>query len=118
VAITDLVPLVGATVGAIPAVIVAFFSGWPIGVGVAGYFLAYQQVENNFVQPVVMRRTTRLNPLVVLVAVLVGAELLGILGALLAIPVAGMIKIVAVDIWEHRRRAFPAPPAARAPDEP
>jgi predicted PurR-regulated permease PerM len=109
VAITDLIPLVGATVGAIPAVAVAFFSGWPIGLGVAGYFLVYQQVENNFVQPVVMRRMTRLNPLIVLVAVLVGAELLGILGALLAIPVAAMVKILAQDLWEHR-------PGARPPD--
>lgn len=105
VAITDLVPLVGATVGAIPAVIVAFFGGWPIGVGVAAYFLIYQQVENNLVQPMVMRQTTRLNPLVVLIAVLIGAELLGILGALLAIPAAAMIKIVAQDLWLHRRAA-------------
>jgi len=109
VAITDLVPLVGATVGAIPAVSVAFFSGWPIGVGVAAYFLIYQQVENNFVQPIVMRKTTRLNPLAVLVAVLVGAELLGILGALLAIPAAAMIKLLAADLLEHRRRRPPAP---------
>lgn len=116
VAIADLVPLVGATVGAIPAVAVAFFSGWPIGVGVAIYFLLYQQIENHFVQPMVMRRTTSLNPLAVLVAVLVGAQLLGILGALLAIPAASMIKIVLADWWSYRHP--PPPPEPAPPDVP
>ncbi len=115
VAIADLVPLVGATVGAIPAVAVAFFSGWPVGVGVAIYFVLYQQIENHFVQPVVMRRTTSLNPLVVLVAVLVGAQLLGILGALLAIPAASMIKIVVSDWWSYRH---PPPPPEPPPEVP
>ena len=115
VAIADLVPLVGATVGAIPAVAVAFFSGWPIGLGVAIYFLIYQQIENHFVQPMVMRRTTSLNPLVVLIAVLVGAQLLGILGALLAIPAASMIKIFLQEWWAYRH---PPPPEAEPPETP
>ena len=115
VAIADLVPLVGATVGAIPAVSVAFFSGWPIGLGVAIYFLVYQQIENHFVQPMVMRRTTSLNPLVVLIAVLVGAQLLGIMGALLAIPAASIISIVLQDWWSHRH---PPPSVPDPPDEP
>ena len=121
VGISDLVPLVGATVGAIPAVAVAFFSGWPTGVAVAAYFIVYQQVENHFVQPLVMRRTTSLNPLLVLIAVLLGAQLLGILGALIAIPVGSMIKILIQDWWAHRtpRPAQPADdadaPAAEQP---
>jgi predicted PurR-regulated permease PerM len=115
VGIADLVPLVGATVGAIPAVTVAFFSGgWLVGVIVIVYFVVYQQVENHFVQPLVMRRTTSLNPLLTLIAVVLGAELLGIIGALLAIPAASMIKIVATDLWEHRRGAA----TDAAPDEP
>jgi predicted PurR-regulated permease PerM len=117
VAIADLVPLVGATVGAIPAVAVAFFSGWPTGVAVAAFFLVYQQIENHFVQPLVMRKTTSLNPLLVLIAVLLGAQLLGIFGALIAIPVGSMIKILVQDWWEHRpaRQAEPAgaPPPPR-----
>ena len=117
VAIADLVPLVGATVGAIPAVAVAFFSGWPIGVGIAIYFLIYQQVEYHFVQPMVMRRTTSLNPLAVLIAVLVGAQLLGILGALLAIPAASMIRIVLTDWWSHRHPP-PLPEQTEPPETP
>jgi predicted PurR-regulated permease PerM len=109
VALTDLVPLVGATIGAIPCVIVAFFGGWPAGVATLSYFLVYQQAENHFVQPQVMRKTTTLNPLLVLVAVLLGAELLGVIGALVAIPVAGMIQILLQDWIEHRfrRRGLP-----------
>jgi predicted PurR-regulated permease PerM len=118
VGIADLVPLVGATVGAIPATAVAFFSGWPTGVAVAAFFLIYQQVENHFVQPLVMRRTTSLNPLLVLIAVLLGAQLLGIFGALIAIPVGSMIKIVVQDWWAHRTpRAEPAGPAPLPPVE-
>jgi predicted PurR-regulated permease PerM len=112
VALTDLLPLIGATIGAIPAVIVAFFQGWPVGVAVAAYFIIYQQVENHAVQPIVMKRTTSLNPLIVLVAVLLGAELLGVLGALVAIPVAGIIQILLQDFMDHRygRRAIDLSP--------
>lgn len=122
VALTDLIPLVGATIGAIPAVIVAFFGGWPAGVAALSYFLVYQQVENHFVQPQVMRKTTALNPLVVLVAVLLGAELMGVIGALVAIPVAGVINIALQDWIDHRfrRRGLPGltlepPPPAPPP---
>ena len=125
VALTDLIPLIGATIGAIPAVIVGFFQGWPVGVAALAYFLVYQQVENHFVQPQVMKRTTQLNALVILVAVLVGAELLGVVGALVAIPVAGMIQILVQDWVEYRfrRRGLPGitleppPPQPPAPSE-
>lgn len=102
VGLAGLIPLVGATIGAIPAVIVAFFQGPVEGIVVAAYFLLYQQAENHFVQPQIMRRTTSINPLIVLVAVLVGASLFGVLGALVAIPFAGMMKIALQDWWEHR----------------
>lgn len=115
VGIADLVPLVGATVGAIPATAVAFFSGWPTGVAVAAFFLIYQQVENHFVQPLVMRRTTSLNPLLVLIAVLLGAQLLGIFGALIAIPVGSMIKILVQDWWAHRPPHAPEPAGPPSP---
>lgn len=118
VGIADLVPLVGATVGAIPATAVAFFSGWPTGVAVAVFFLVYQQVENHFVQPLVMRRTTSLNPLLVLIAVLLGAQLLGIFGALIAIPVGSMIKILVQDWWAHRPPRPPEPASIPSPSPP
>ena len=73
------------------------------GIVVIIFFVAYQQLENHLLQPVILARTVKLNPLTVLVAILVAVELAGILGALLAIPVAGMIQVIARDLWDHRR---------------
>ena len=98
-----LIPLVGATLGAIPTVLVAFLHSTPAGIATVIFYVIYQQVENNFLQPTVMSRTVNLNPLSVLVAVLVGVELFGILGALLAIPLAGAVQVIIRDLWDERR---------------
>lgn len=98
-----LIPLVGATLGAIPTVLVAFLHSTPAGIATIVFYVIYQQIENNFLQPTVMSRTVDLNPLAVLVAVLVGVELFGILGALLAIPLAGALQVIARDLWDERR---------------
>jgi predicted PurR-regulated permease PerM len=103
VAIADLIPLVGATLGAVVAALGGFSVSTTAGIVVVVFFVVYQQVENHLLQPVVFARTVRLNPLTVLIAILVGAELAGILGALLAIPVAGMIQVIVRDIWDERR---------------
>jgi predicted PurR-regulated permease PerM len=63
----------------------------------------YQQFENHVLQVTIMARTVRVNPLTVLVSVLVGVELLGFLGALLAIPVAGVIQVIARDVYDERQ---------------
>jgi predicted PurR-regulated permease PerM len=105
VAFADLIPLVGATLGAIPAVLVAFLHSTTSGIVVLGFFIAYQQFENHVLQVTIMSRSVKLNPLAVLVSVLVGVELFGILGALLAIPAAGVIQVIAVDlITAHRAK--------------
>jgi predicted PurR-regulated permease PerM len=103
VAFADLLPLVGATLGAIPPILVAFLESPGIGIATIVFFVAYQQFENHVLQPVVMSRTVKLNPLAVLVAVLVGVKLAGLLGALLAIPVAGALQVVIRDVWDERR---------------
>lgn len=109
VAFADLIPLVGATLGAIPAVLVAFLHSTVAGIVVLGFFIVYQQFENHVLQVTIMSRSVKLNPLAVLVSVLVGVELFGILGALLAIPVAGVIQVIGVDmITTHRaKRSVP-----------
>jgi predicted PurR-regulated permease PerM len=103
VAFADLLPLVGATLGAIPPVFVAFLESPGRGIATIIFFVVYQQFENHVLQPVVMSRTVKLNPLAVLVAVLVGVQLAGLLGALLAIPVAGALQVVVRDVWDERR---------------
>ena len=109
VAIADLIPLVGATLGAVVAAIAGFVYSVPAGIAVVVFFVLYQQLENHLLQPLVFARTVKLNPLTVLVAILLATELAGILGALLAIPVAGIVQVILRDLWRRRRR--PVTPA-------
>ena len=102
-AFLDLIPLVGATLGGVTIAIVTLFNNFPTSTIVwVIVFIVYQQVENNVIQPVVYRRTVNVAPLAVIVAILIGGSLLGILGALVAIPVAATIQIIVRDLWENR----------------
>lgn len=120
VAILDLVPLVGATIAAIIVTTVAFLGtdGIWAGVVVLVFFVVYQQVENHLLQPLVYGRTVQLSPLVVLIAVLIGASLAGVLGALGAIPIAGAVQVIVVDWLAHRKGTVSAgaKEAASVPD--
>jgi predicted PurR-regulated permease PerM len=111
VAFLDLIPLVGSTIAGAIIGIVAAIVGFP-GKLIAWviFLVVYQQVENNVIQPVVYRKTVAIHPLIVIVAVLIGGSLLGVLGALLAIPVAATVQIVVKEWWQLRR-------ARRAPNE-
>jgi predicted PurR-regulated permease PerM len=102
VAVLDLIPLVGATLGGALLVIVGFFVSPWTAIILLVYVLIYQQVEGSVLQPLVYSRAVQLNALLIFVAVLMGAALLGIPGALLAIPVAEIIRIVVTDVVEHR----------------
>jgi predicted PurR-regulated permease PerM len=104
VAILDLVPLAGATLAAIIAGTVVFIEdGWFRCLIVIAFFVAYQQFENHVLQPLVYGRTVQLSPLAVLCAVLIGAQLAGILGALLAIPIAGSLLAIAREVLDYRK---------------
>ncbi len=110
VGIADLVPLVGATIGGVVAVLAGFIHSVPAGIAVAIFFVVYQQLENHLLQPVIFARTVKLSPLTVIIAILMGVELVGILGALLAIPVASMIQVILRDVWDSRQgRPKPEP---------
>ena len=108
VAILDLIPLAGATIAAIIVGSIAFLHSITAGIIVVTFFIVYQQVENHLIQPLVYGRTVQLSPLAVLIAVLIGAELAGVLGALAAIPVAGAVQVIFVDWLRHRRGTTPA----------
>jgi predicted PurR-regulated permease PerM len=99
----DLIPLVGSTIGGVLVAIVTLFADFPGDTIVwVVYVIVYQQVENSVFQPLVYRRTVNLHPLAVISAILVGSSLLGVLGALVAIPIAAAIQIALKDIWENR----------------
>jgi predicted PurR-regulated permease PerM len=115
--VLDLIPLVGATLGAVVVGIVTLFSDFPVDTIVWTIFaIIYQQVENNVIQPRIQAKAVQLDPLIVLVSVLFGSQLLGVLGALLAIPFAAAVQITIREFSALRRAdpvAAPTPgPAA------
>ncbi len=99
VAVTDLIPLIGATLGAAVCVIVAVATTdlWPTTVLLALFFLVYQQIENYLIAPRVLRGTVDISAIAVLLAALIGATVLGLIGAIVAIPVAATLKVVVAD---------------------
>jgi predicted PurR-regulated permease PerM len=99
----DLIPLVGATLGAIVVALATVTTNFPVATIVwVAFIIIWQRFEDYVVQPLVYRRALHVNPLVTIVAVLVGAELLGILGALIAIPIAAAIQILLHEWWSSR----------------
>jgi len=110
----DLLPLVGATIGAIVVAVATVGVDFPTATIVwLAFIIVWQRFEDYVIQPLVYGRTLRVNPIVTIVSVLAGAALLGILGALLAIPTAAAIQIVLRDWWANRQH--PAPTAQSAP---
>jgi predicted PurR-regulated permease PerM len=112
--VLDLVPLVGATIGAVLVGIVTVFSGFPVDTIIwTVWAIIYQQIENTVIQPRIQAKAVALEPLIVLIAVLFGSTLFGVLGALLAIPVAAALQITAREYSQLRRApTAPAPPTA------
>ena len=99
-AFLDLIPLIGATIGGVTIAIVTAFNDFPSDTIIwLIVFVVYQQVENNVLQPLVYRRTVDVSPLLVIISILIGSSLLGVLGALVAIPVAAAVQIVVRDLW-------------------
>ena len=98
VMITDLIPLIGATIGAVLVTLVGFLTGVPEGIACAAFFLVYQQVENYLIAPRVMKRSVDVQPAVTIVAALIGGTLLGVVGAVLAIPAAAAISLIVREV--------------------
>ena len=101
VGILDLLPLVGATLAAVIVVIVCLFNSTTAALVMAAFFLLYQQLENNILQPLVYGRTVQLSPLMVLMSAILGVALGGILGALVAIPIAACLQILVRDYLKN-----------------
>lgn len=96
--VTELIPMIGPVLGAIPAVLVALFGPtWRL-LAVIAFFVAIQQAEGHILVPRVMRQAVGLSPLLTIVAIMVGANLMGILGALLAVPVAAALQVIVGEV--------------------
>jgi predicted PurR-regulated permease PerM len=116
-AVFDIIPLVGATIGSFVVIAAAFiFSGTTAGIAMFVIVMVYQQVENHLLQPLIYGRTVQLSSLVVMLAVLVGGAVMGLVGALLAIPIAGTVQHVVGEILEERAERIrgSAPPGSEA----
>jgi predicted PurR-regulated permease PerM len=101
--VLGVVPYLGSAMGALLVIGVTFSTtGLTAALIAAVIYLVYQQIENHVLQPVVQRRTMRMNPLVISLALLVGTSLAGILGTLLALPIAGVLQIILHDLAAHR----------------
>ena len=104
--LADLVPLVGATIGAVLVGVVTLFTDFPTATIIWAVFaIAYQQFENYVVQPRIQSRAAKLDPFIVVVAAIFGGALLGVIGALLAIPTAAVIQVAAHEYLSYRRDA-------------
>jgi predicted PurR-regulated permease PerM len=120
--LASLIPLVGATVAAIVIGLVTLFNDFPTDTIIwAVWAVVYQQIENNIIQPQVQRRTVQVQPIVVLIAVLFGSTLMGVVGAIVAIPLAASIQIALREWWAWRQELKAAalldPAPAQPPDD-
>jgi predicted PurR-regulated permease PerM len=123
VALVDFLPMIGGALAGIPTVLFAFFArGLTAGIATAVVFAVYTQIENHVLNPVIMSKTVRINPLLVFIAVLVGASLGSLVGgifggfvaALLAIPTAGALQVLVKEVWQATARDEPVE-AGRTP---
>jgi predicted PurR-regulated permease PerM len=104
VALLDVIPLVGATIGTVIAASVALATrGLLQAAIVVVVMLVYQQIENNLLQPLVYNRTVKISSLAILLSVAIGAQFAGVVGALLGIPFAGALKVVSREVIASRR---------------
>lgn len=101
--VMEVVPVIGPIIAAIPAVILAFTASPVLAAAVAAMFFIIQQLENSLIVPQVMKRAVGLNPLAVILAIAVGSRLLGIAGALLAVPLVVVLQIIVSEIIEERK---------------
>jgi predicted PurR-regulated permease PerM len=124
IAVLDLIPLVGATLGAVIVGVVTLFADFPSDTIIWAIFaIVYQQFENYVVQPRIQSRASQLDPFIVVIAALFGGTLLGVIGALLAIPTAAAIQIAVREYLAYKREfgnpfTTPKPPAGEGAPAP
>jgi predicted PurR-regulated permease PerM len=118
-ALFSLIPLVGATIAAVIVGIVTVFNDFPTDTIVwTVWAIAYQQIENTVIQPQVQRRTVQVHPFITILAVLFGSTLLGVIGAIVAIPLAASIQILLREYWDWRTMSVREHPDLDGPDGP
>lgn len=114
--ILEIIPYIGAFAGAVPAVLIALFSnGWQNALLVVAGFIIINQLEGHVIAPNIVSGSVGLSPFVVLLALLTGAELLGIAGMLIAVPIAGIIRVIVVNFLDRKASVAQTQPALEGP---
>lgn len=112
--VSELIPYVGPVLGAIPAIFLTLVTDTPAkAVAVIVLYWLIQQLENHLIVPKVMQHTVGLNPIVIIISVLLGAQLAGFAGVLVAVPTAAAVSVLLAD-WQSRRGVPPPPPTPPA----
>jgi predicted PurR-regulated permease PerM len=105
VGLVGLIPMIGNTLAAIIVVIVCLFVSLPLAITMAIFFLVYQQIENATLQPYIQARYNELTPLIVFIAAIIGVSVAGFLGALVAIPIAGCLRVYLTEYHSEKLAA-------------
>ena len=101
--IAEIIPIFGPIIAAVPAVILGFLDSITLGLMVLGLYVIIQQFENHLIYPLVVRKVVGVPPLVVIISLLIGGQLAGFLGILLAVPVAAVVLECAEDMQKKKR---------------
>jgi predicted PurR-regulated permease PerM len=99
--LTSLIPMVGATIGAVVVTLILLLNNVTAALIFLVYFIIYQQIENNFISPTVQSKKVELSALTVLSSVIIGISLFGLLGGIISIPIAGCLRVLLIDYLEH-----------------
>ena len=102
--VTGLIPMIGATIGAIIVTLVLMLNDFGAAITFLIYFIVYQQIENNFISPTIQSKTVELSAFAILAAILIGVSLFGLLGGLISIPIAGCIRVLTIHYLEQNRK--------------
>jgi predicted PurR-regulated permease PerM len=105
VALLDVIPMIGATLGALIVCAIAFATDPKMGIASVIFYVVYQQIENYLIYPRVMSRSVQIPGAMTVIAALIGASLLGVVGALLAIPTAAAVLLIVREVWVRRQDA-------------
>lgn len=99
--LTETIPIIGPIIGAAPALFLAYLNSPSLAVKVLIFFLIIHQVENHIVVPKIMGRTISLHPVVVIISLLIGGQLLGVVGMILSVPVVALLKVLLKHLWHN-----------------
>jgi predicted PurR-regulated permease PerM len=103
VGVFDLIPMVGSTIAGVIVSLVALSKGLPVGIATACFYIAYRFVEDYLLNPRVMKHTVKVTPGLTIIATLIGGSLLGIVGALIAVPIAATVQLLLQEVVVPRQ---------------